>query len=169
MHRHYLPVWLCWRGAVCAAVLLGLAVLPAVGQKAHYGHDGPAVLPDAKITPGKARTTDKNDSVVCGGKSTKAVRKPGIQAVYKAYGATKKAGTCCEIDHLISLELGGANDPANEWPQPYLPKPGAHEKDAVENWLHAQVCSGKMALIDAQKQIATDWYKVYLRMPKPTR
>lgn len=33
VRRHYLPVGLCWRGAVCAAVLLGLAVLPAVGQK----------------------------------------------------------------------------------------------------------------------------------------
>lgn len=30
--RRYFPVGLCWRGLVCGAVLLGVAVLPAVGQ-----------------------------------------------------------------------------------------------------------------------------------------
>ena len=130
----------------------------------HYRQHGPALLPDPVATPGKARTTDKNDPVVCGGVSTKTVRQPGIQSVYKTYGATHKPGVCCEIDHLISLELGGDNVVANEWPQPYEPRPGAHEKDAVENWLHKQVCLGKMSLPDAQKQISTDWYVVYLTM-----
>jgi len=96
--------------------------------------------------------------------TTKSLRAPGIQAVYKLYGATKVKGRCCEIDHLISLELGGDNGLANEWPQPYEPRPGAHEKDAVENYLHKQVCSGKMELTDAQSQIARDWYAVYLKM-----
>jgi hypothetical protein len=130
-------------------------------QSAFYHHSGPALLPDPLYTPGIVRTTDKN--VVCH-QTTKAIRQPGIQAVYTTYHATKKPGVCCEIDHLIPLELGGDNGPKNEWPQPYLPVPGAHEKDKVENWLHAQVCTGKMELVDAQKQIATDWYAVYLRM-----
>ena len=132
-------------------------------SKAHYGHHGPAILPDPHYTPGIVRTTDAK--LVCH-QTTKALRAPGIQAVYILYGATKVKDKCCEIDHLISLELGGDNGLANEWPQPYTPVPGAHEKDKVENWLHAQVCSGKMELADAQKQIATDWYAVYLRMPK---
>jgi len=43
-----------------------------------------------------------------------------------------------------------ANDIANEWPQYYEPRPGAHEKDEIENWLHGQVCDGKMSLAEAQ-------------------
>ena len=70
-----------------------------------------------------------------------------------------------EEDHLISLELGGnPNDPRNLWPEPYNPRPGARQKDTVENYLHNQVCAGTMTLIDAQNAIATDWYKVYLEI-----
>jgi hypothetical protein len=128
---------------------------------AHYGHHGAVLLPDPVYTPGIVRTTDSK--VVCH-ETTKALRQPGIQAVYSLYGATKKPGVCCEIDHLISLELGGDNGMKNEWPQPYAPAPGAHEKDQVENWLHEQVCKGNMTLPEAQKQIASDWYAVYLKM-----
>ena len=139
-------------------------IVSASPQHATYGHHGPALLPDPQFTPGIVRTTDA--SLVCHS-TTKSIRQSGIQAVYILYGAKKLKGTCCEIDHLISLELGGDNGLKNEWPQPYLPKPGAHEKDEVENWLHAQVCSGKMELSEAQKEIATDWYAVYLRMKGP--
>jgi len=68
-----------------------------------------------------------------------------------------------EEDHFISLDLGGnPTDPRNLWPQPYQPKPGAREKDLVERYLHARVCSGKMTLSDAQYAIVADWYWVYL-------
>ena len=36
----------------------------------------------------------------------------------------------------------------------------AHQKDAVENYLHDQVCRGTMQLADAQRAIATDWLAV---------
>lgn len=63
-----------------------------------------------------------------------------------------------EEDHLIPLELGGnPTDPRNLWPQPYLPVPGAHEKDLAENAAHSAVCSGKMTLATAQQKIAADW------------
>ncbi len=67
-----------------------------------------------------------------------------------------------EIDHVDSLELAGADVKENLMPQPYYAHPGAHEKDAVENWLHKQVCAGKMELKDAQQKVAQDWYAVYL-------
>jgi hypothetical protein len=69
-----------------------------------------------------------------------------------------------EIDHIVSLQLDGADTIANLMPQPYYAHPGAHEKDAVENWLRKQVCTGKMELPDAQRAIATDWPAVYLKM-----
>ena len=124
---------------------------------------GRALLNDLRFTPGEIRTT--NRALVCS-ESTKTIRKPGLQEVYVLYGATKKPGICCEIDHLISLELGGANTLQNEWPQPYEPRPGAREKDEVENWLHKQVCEGIMPLESAQNRIATNWYAVYQEMQK---
>jgi hypothetical protein len=48
-----------------------------------------------------------------------------------------------EEDHLISLELGGhPTSEKNLWPEAYKPKPGAREKDRVENFLHDEVCAG---------------------------
>ncbi len=69
-----------------------------------------------------------------------------------------------EVDHFISLELGGSNDLTNLWPEPSDPKPGFHEKDAVENYLHVQVCNGQITLQVAQQEISTDWYAVYLKI-----
>jgi hypothetical protein len=69
-----------------------------------------------------------------------------------------------EVDHLIPLELGGDNVIENLWAEPASPKPGFHEKDLVENYLHKQVCSGAMTLDAAQKVIATDWISVWRKM-----
>jgi hypothetical protein len=66
------------------------------------------------------------------------------------------------LDHLISLELGGADTLGNIWPQCgpsgiVLAKRYFKIKDAVENYLAVQVRSGDMPLADAQHGIATDW------------
>lgn len=67
-----------------------------------------------------------------------------------------------ELDHLISLELGGnPTSEANLWPESYIITPTARGKDQVENYLHKQVCSGKITLQQAQLQIASDWVSVY--------
>lgn len=72
-----------------------------------------------------------------------------------------------EEDHIISLELGGSpTDPNNLWPEPYTimvngENLGARAKDKVENYLHKEVCAGRMTLSDAQQKISNDWYAVY--------
>ncbi|MBI5153271.1 MAG: HNH endonuclease [Parcubacteria group bacterium] len=71
-----------------------------------------------------------------------------------------------EIDHFIPLELGGSNDVTNLWPEPANPRPGFHEKDVVENYLHREVCKGRMTLKQAQEAIRNDWYAVYLSIPR---
>lgn len=88
--------------------------------------------------------------------------------MYQSYGlAGNHTGYCdtqqgCEVDHLISLELGGSNDQTNLWPQPYQGTPlNAHVKDQLENFLHAQTCAGNIALDQAQQEIATDWIASY--------
>lgn len=82
------------------------------------------------------------------------------------YGITSHRPGQYEVDHLVSLQLGGSNDIANLWPEAASPKPGFHEKDRVENYLHDQVCSGAISLSQAQAEIATNWLNVYNRMPK---
>lgn len=76
------------------------------------------------------------------------------------YGQTGSL-TNFQLDHLIPLELGGApRDPRNLWPEAFLPTPGAHQKDRIENLLHSRVCSGAMTLAAAQHAIAADWTAV---------
>jgi hypothetical protein len=134
--------------------------------QAKYRHDGRAVLPDPKYTPGATWTRTAGD--VCGGFRTPTIRHvtpSEKRAVYAEYGAKQKPGICCEVDHLISLELGGSNDITNLWPQPYS-QPGAREKDIIEGELHREVCQGLITLGEAQREIATDWYRVYQRLGK---
>ena len=75
-----------------------------------------------------------------------------------------------EEDHLIPLELGGhPTDPDNLWPEAYEPRPGAHQKDGVERYLHNEVCTGNLRLRDAQREISEDWYEVYLQIHPSAR
>jgi hypothetical protein len=75
--------------------------------------------------------------------------------------AEKSYGSALEIDHIISLELGGSNNIANLFPERATPQPGYHVKDKLENKLHALVCNGQMTLHAAQTGIATNWETLY--------
>lgn len=76
-----------------------------------------------------------------------------------------------ELDHLVSIELGGSpTSTDNLWFEPYITQVGgtqvgAHEKDKVENFLHSYVCAGNTSLSQAQQSIVKDWYKIYLLIP----
>jgi hypothetical protein len=82
-------------------------------------------------------------------------------AVYARDHRVKERGHCCEIDHAIPLELGGSNALENLWAQPYTPRPAAHEKDKVENFLRASVCRGAMPLALARDAVHNHWPSVY--------
>ena len=162
-------------GFVLVAVF---AVIPVCAQEAgsaHYEHSGQALLPDPNVTPGDAVSTDARTVCVPGYARRERNVPPEVKReVYALYGVHpstqmrngKRVRTCCEVDHLISLELGGSNDIKNLWPEPYFPLPGARQKDVLENWLHRQVCAGKIPLADAQAMISRDWYGAYLSMMK---
>jgi hypothetical protein len=84
--------------------------------------------------------------------------------VYGEYGMTRHFdGGDGEVDHLVSLELGGSNARANLFPEAASPRPGSHEKDRLENALHADVCAGRVSLRRAQRLIAGDWVAEYRR------
>jgi len=80
-------------------------------------------------------------------------------AVEIEYGLQPRGyGSTLEIDHIISLELGGSNSIANLYPER---APGYHLKDKLENRLHDMVCSGRIALRAAQTGIARNWQGLY--------
>jgi hypothetical protein len=88
--------------------------------------------------------------------------------VYQEYNITSHAPGAYEVDHLISLELGGSNSAKNLWPESYTGDWNAHIKDKLENKLHDLVCSGSLDLPTAQQEIATNWiaaYQKYLGQP----
>ncbi|GAC1447156.1 MAG: hypothetical protein PVS3B1_29980 [Ktedonobacteraceae bacterium] len=124
-------------------------------------------LPDATCTPG-ATFAGVTASEVCTPGYSKSVRNVPTsvkQQVYASYGIMSHAPGEYEIDHYIPLELGGSNEVTNLWPELASPVPGFHEKDKVENYLHAQVCSGAMDLAEAQREISTNWVDVYNSIP----
>ena len=82
--------------------------------------------------------------------------------VQAAYGLGPQSyWPAIEIDHIVSLEVGGSNDVANLFPEKANAHPGYHVKDKLENKLHDLVCHGKMTHSRARKQIATDWQALY--------
>jgi hypothetical protein len=121
-------------------------------------------LPDTGCTPG-ARFEHATRAQVCRSGYARAVRDVSSSTkgqVYAEYGMSRRFnGRDGEVDHLISLELGGSNSLANLFPEAAAPRPGSHEKDRLENALHADVCSGRISLARAQRLIAGDWVAVY--------
>ncbi len=134
---------------------------------------GPASLyPNPSLTPGDVLPGVTAKEVCVSGYSSgvRNVSSDEKAAVYRRYGIPNEPGKH-EVDHFISLELGGSNMLTNLWPEPYVTpdapnKIGAHEKDTVENALHAEVCAGRMTLQQAQETIRTDWYAYFLKIAK---
>jgi hypothetical protein len=126
-------------------------------------------LPDATCQPGVTNpdvTPSTINQTICVSGWTKTVRPPvsytgplKVQQIGE-YGYSDTSTADYEEDHLIPLELGGApRDPHNLWPQPRYAGAGvsASDKDAIENRLKKDVCSGTVGLVAAQQAIATDW------------
>ena len=139
----------------------------ALGQQTKTsGCQAQGALEDKACTPGSIIASATTDQICQSGYS-KSVRNVPVSEkdqVYAEYGIQSHTTGQYEVDHLVSLELGGSNDIANLWPEAASPKPGFHEKDQVENYLHDQVCFHGMPLHDAQVQIATNWLNVYSQM-----
>ena len=146
-------------------------------------------LSSAAIVPESIRTQDK--TVICNTKTgtIRNVTDAEKKAVYAKAGVTPGDTKLCpakpyafEVDHRISLELGGNNDISNLQLQAYCTlgqltatdgKPmadsngkirsgavplykglyDAHAKDKAENQTHADICSGKVTPAEAQDKI----------------
>lgn len=131
-----------------------------------------ADLPNAKLTPGEANPVLTQKKICAPEFRTGPYRNvpASLKAkVYAAYGLKNHKGACagkegCELDHLESLELGGANSARNLWPQSYSGEFSAHVKDKLENRLHKIVCAGQMTLKEAQVCISHNWIECYRKI-----
>jgi hypothetical protein len=123
-------------------------------------------LPDSVCTPGAIGTTDR--ATICGQstRERRRVTEEDKREAFEAYGVPLADRSYYEIDHLVPLELGGSNRASNLWPEPEGVLLGYRQKDRVENYLHREVCAGRMTLESAQRAIATDWVAVYRSIEK---
>jgi hypothetical protein len=141
-------------------LLLALGLLVSSGSALAQSES----LPDPRLTPGATLSVSASKVCTIGyTKTARAVPDSLKRAVYAAYGREPERGVCCEIDHLIPLELGGSNELSNLWPQRYDIEWNATRKDRLERRLHAMVCSGQLSLKAAQEAIGNDWVAAYLR------
>lgn len=149
--------------------------IAAVSCRERSAGDG-RPLPDPACTPGVVSTavTQNNlDATICRPGYTRTIRPPESETepfkktIMAAYGDSGPLGDY-ELDHLVSLELGGSNDAANLWPQPNDHPAGAiNSKDPVENALNKAVCARQVSLAAAQVAIATDWTTALSRLGLP--
>ena len=142
------------------AVLAGkLQILPDGGAALVNGScHVHGLLPDARCSPGAiSRATTANVCTRGWAGRHRNLPESEKRAIYAEYGIAAHTGATYEMDHIVSLELGGDNNVRNLYPEA---APAFHEKDKVENAAHRAVCAGKLPLATAQRQIASDWTKL---------
>jgi hypothetical protein len=137
------------------------------------------ILPNAKLTPGVFRK-DLTVAKICKikwGLDKRHVTESMKQQVFKEYGIDPTRHADFEVDHLVSRELGGADDVRNLWPESYVTLPwNAHLNDRLENHLHELLCAKQITLEEGHKEITYDWTKTYKKnygtpqpvVPSPT-
>lgn len=156
-------------------ILAGSAILALMlGCVARAGD-----LPDPKLTPGVVRD-DLTLEQICStkwGQDARLVTEKMKKQVTAEYPGDCPSGKT-EIDHLLSRELGGADDVRNLWKQCYEApvagkKPsevaefGAHKKDRLENDFGKRVCLPvtdpmHMTLEQARAALSSNWVAAYI-------
>jgi hypothetical protein len=129
-------------------------------------------LPDPRCTPGGVNPATSSEILLNVSWRTRSVRnckssESEKHLTYFWYGIEKPfhnshENQICELDHLVPLELGGADGLGNIWPQCGPDGVELHQryfkmKDKVENYLAREVRAGRMPLESAQSSIASDW------------
>ena len=164
-HHGGVAVWLDATVAPAAPGTIDVGTTVVLGNRTKTAGCTLGALPDRRCSPG-AYYSKLTTQVVCSaGFRTSSVRNVSDSEKHEVeieYGlAPRPYGSTLEIDHIVSLELGGSNDIANLYPERADAHPGFHVKDVLENKLHALVCAGQLSLRTAQRQIAANWEGLY--------
>jgi hypothetical protein len=122
-----------------------------LGIHAQAGED---MLPDRKLTPGRIARKDKD---------RQGVTEEMERKVFARYHIPWRRRLEFKVDHLIPLELGGADAVENLWPQSLYVRPyNAMRKELVTQCLLARIAAGKMTLAKAQEEISEDWISCFV-------
>jgi anti-sigma factor RsiW len=163
-------------GVVCAlafAAVLGAGLLyrnAVRTREALRAFVGP--LPNPSLTPGVTK------SVVMSGICSAPEEEVDVpvtgnlqERVFQEYGISGTSASDYEVDYLISPGLGGADNIRNLWPEPRFDVAwNSFVKDQLENYLHHEVCVGRVKLSVAQREISGNWiaaYKKYFHTDRP--
>jgi hypothetical protein len=137
--------------SLCRRVTFALLLTLAVVLPAQAGDDQ---LPNPKLTPGKIARTDKD---------RKGVTEEMERHLFDRYHIPWRRRPEFKVDHLIPIELGGADVMENLWPQSLYARPYSVErKELLTRNLVSRVASGKMSLAQAQKEISEDWISCFV-------
>jgi 5-methylcytosine-specific restriction endonuclease McrA len=154
-----------------ASMSLGAPVRSAAGGCAVLQRNGLPV-PDPRCTPGAINPTVTAAVLANPEFRTRCVRNNATTEAEKAAAYTwydqphprnnRGPDQTCELDHLVPLELGGADTLDNIWPQcgpagVPLPERFFKRKDTVENYLSFMVKHNETGLAAAQRGIAANW------------
>ena len=121
---------------------------------AAYASAQDALLPNPKLTPGRVAKRDKDR----GGVTLKMEQK-----VFARYRLPWTRRNEFKIDHLIPVELGGADTIDNLWPQSLRTKPyGADRKELLTEVLLTRIRASQMTVAQAQEQISRDWIDTFI-------
>ena len=130
-------------------ITLSVVFVLAAGVRAQQ-----PLLPNPKLTPGRVAQTDKDR----GGVTVEMEQK--VFARYRLPWASRAA---FKIDHLIPLELGGADTIDNLWPQSLRARPyGSDRKELLTEVLLRRIAKREMTLEEAQDQIRRDWIDAFI-------
>ena len=113
-----------------------------------------ALLPNPKLTPGRIAQSDKDR----GGVTVEMEQK-----VFARYRLPWSSRAAFKIDHLIPLELGGADTIDNLWPQRLRARPyGPDRKELLTEVLLQRIARRQITLEQAQEQISRDWIDAFI-------
>jgi hypothetical protein len=158
-------------GVACASQYFQFWQEPAAGS-CHASFSNGYPIPDNQCTPGGINSTVTLTVMQDPGWRTRCIRdceesqarKRVAYSWYQIANPQHNSGAAqiCELDHLVPLELGGADGMGNIWPQcgpddATLKNRYFKFKDRVENYLADEVKAGRMPLDAAQRGIASDW------------
>ena len=121
---------------------------------AAHAQAGEDMLPNRKLTPGKIARRDKDRH---------GVNEEMERRVFDRYHIPWRRRLEFKVDHLIPVELGGADAVENLWPQSLSTRPyNAQRKDLLTQCLLARIAAGKMTLAKAQEEISEDWISCFV-------
>lgn len=129
--------------------------------------DAKADIPTVAI-----RSTSVQDVCTTLTSTVRDVPKSVKKYIYIRDGGNLNRTSDYEVDHRISLSVGGSNDVQNLKLQSYLGSCNAYDKDKLEMKVRTLVCKGKMPLSEAQNILYNNWeigYKKYINSTGCTR